>query len=47
MGLRKAISSYLITLPVAFIKPAKDVPPITVLTELERKGIPIVRGTHV
>jgi hypothetical protein len=45
--LRKAISSYLVTLPATFITPGKKTPPIQILTELENKGIPIMTGTEV
>lgn len=37
--LRKAITSYLITLPEAFIKQGKETPPIQTFTALENKGI--------
>lgn len=42
MGLRKAISSYLITLPAVFITPAKEVPPVLPLKKLEDCGIEII-----
>jgi hypothetical protein len=45
--LRKAISSYLITLPATFIIPGKETPPITILTALENKGIKIISGEAV
>jgi len=45
--LRKAISSYLVTLPATFITPGKKTPPIQILTDLESKGIPILSGTTV
>ncbi|UQD55279.1 potassium channel family protein [Flavobacterium sp. K5-23] len=45
--LRKAISSYLITLPATFITPGKDTPPILILTALENKGIKIITGETV
>jgi hypothetical protein len=47
MRLRKAISSYLVTLPATFITPGKKTPPIQILTALENKGIPILSGTKV
>lgn len=45
--LRKAISSYLITLPAAFITPGKKTPPVLILTALENKGIRIISGEMV
>jgi len=45
--LRKAISSYLITLPEAFIIPGKETPPLQVLTALEDKGIKIIYGRRI
>jgi hypothetical protein len=45
--LRKAISSYLVTLPATFITPGKKTPPIQILTDLESKGVPILAGTTV
>ena len=45
--LRKAISSYLITLPATFITPGKDTPPLLILTALENKGIKIITGEMV
>ena len=45
--LRKAISSYLITLPASFIDPGKQTPPIIILTALENKGIKIISGETV
>ena len=47
MGLRKAISSYLITLPAVFITPAKEVPPVFLLAKLETLGIEIIRDHSV
>lgn len=44
MGLRKAITSYLITLPEAFIKPSEEVPPLLRLSKLEEKNIPVVQN---
>jgi hypothetical protein len=45
--LRKAISSYLVTLPATFITPEKKTPPILILTALENKGIKIISGEMV
>ncbi|MDG2431440.1 potassium channel family protein [Flavobacterium sp.] len=45
--LRKAISSYLVTLPATFITPGKKTPPIQLLTDLENQGIPILSGTAI
>lgn len=45
--LRKAISSYLITLPEAFIKPSNETPPVLILTALEDKGIKIIYGRTI
>ncbi|WP_367755537.1 ion channel [Flavobacterium sp. WC2430] len=45
--LRKAISSYLVTLPATFIVPGKEIPPILKLTALENKGIKIISGEKV
>jgi len=45
--LRKAISSYLVTLPATFIKPGKETPPVMVYTTLENKGIRILSGETV
>ena len=45
--LRKAISSYLVTLPATFITPGKKTPPILILTALENKGIKIISGEMV
>jgi hypothetical protein len=45
--LRKAISSYLITLPATYITPGKKTPPILLLTALENKGIKIISGEMV
>jgi hypothetical protein len=44
--LRKAISSYLITLPATYITPEKNAPTL-VLTTLEDKGIKIISGEKV
>ncbi|MBK5278238.1 MAG: hypothetical protein JJE09_05175 [Bacteroidia bacterium] len=46
MSLRKAISNFLVTLPNVFIKPANDSPPLPDLSELEKKGIPILHTEH-
>jgi hypothetical protein len=45
--LRKAISSYLITLPATFITPGKKTPPIPLLFALEKKGIKTISGSIV
>jgi hypothetical protein len=45
--LRKAISSYLITLPETFIIPGKETPPVLNFTTLENKGIQIISGEMV
>jgi hypothetical protein len=45
--LRKAITSYLITLPATFITPGKETPPVQILTALENKGIKIITGETV
>lgn len=45
--LRKAISSYLITLPATFIIPGKETPAVPILTTLENKGIKIISGETV
>lgn len=45
--LRKAISSYLITLPATFITPGKKTPPVLILAALENKGIRIISGEIV
>ena len=45
--LRKAITSYLITLPATFIVPGKETPPVLILTALENKGIKIISGETV
>ena len=45
--LRKAISSYLVTLPATFITPGKKTPPVLILTALENKGIKIISGEIV
>ena len=47
MGLRKSISSYLITLPAVFITSAKEVPPIFDLRKLETRGIDIIQNPDV
>ena len=45
--LRKAITSYLITLPEAFIKHGKEVPPIQTFKNLEEKGVKIIDDENV
>ncbi|MEZ7499026.1 potassium channel family protein [Flavobacterium sp. Arc3] len=45
--LRKAISSYLVTLPATFITPGKKTPPVLILTALENKGIKVISGEKV
>ncbi len=44
MGLRRAITSYLVTLPEAFITPGVETPPIPELSALETKGIQLIQG---
>jgi len=44
MGLRRAITSYLVTLPEAFIIPGDETPPLPELTALEAKGILLIKG---
>jgi hypothetical protein len=43
-GLRKAISSYLITLPAVFITPAEEIPPLFNFAEVEKIGIPVIHN---
>lgn len=45
--LRKAISSYLVTLPATFINPSKESPPALNLSPLENKGVTILSGEIV
>lgn len=47
MGLRRAITSYLITLPESFIKPGDKTPPLPKLAALETKGIQLIQGETV
>lgn len=47
MGLRRAITSYLVTLPEAFIIPGKHTPPLPKLSVLEAKGVQLVQGETV
>lgn len=47
MSLRKAISSYLTTLPAVYIKPAKDSPPEPDLQMLIDNGIPAIKSKQV
>ena len=42
IGLRKAITNYLMTLPEVFIKPSKDTPPIPLLNDLKESEIPLI-----
>lgn len=44
MGLRRAITSYLVTLPEAFITRGNETPPPPELTALETKGIKLIQG---
>lgn len=44
MGLRRAITSYLVTLPEAFITPGDETPPLPGLSALEAKGIQLIQG---
>ncbi len=43
MGLRRAITSYLTTLPEAFITPGDEDPPLPELTALKTKGIQLIQ----
>lgn len=47
MGLRRAISSYLITLPSVFIKPSEEIPPIQRLNKLEEMNIPVLQNKDI
>ncbi len=47
MALRKAVSSYLLTLPSAFITPGDEIPPVLQIGELEKEGIPMVRSEQI
>lgn len=47
IGLRKAISSYLETLPVAFISPSDTTPPLFSLNKLIDAGVPIQEGKEI
>jgi hypothetical protein len=47
MGLRRAITSYLVTLPEAFITPGNETPPLPELTALGAKGIQLIKGGAV
>ncbi len=44
MGLRIAITSYLVTLPEAFITPGDETPPLPELSALETKGLKLIQG---
>jgi len=44
MGLRRAITSYLVTLPEAFITPGNETPPLPEFKTLETKGIELIQG---
>lgn len=44
MGLRKAISSYLETLPGTFISPSEITPPLISLNKLNKAGVPLMTG---
>src|SRR5660397_50690 len=44
MGLRRAITSYLVTLSEAFITPGDTTPPLPELFALETKGIQLIQG---
>lgn len=44
MGLRRAITSYLVTLPEAFITAGDETPPLPGLSAFENMGIPLIRG---
>ena len=43
MGLRRAITSYLVTLPEAFITPGDETPPLPELSAFEHKEIPLIK----
>ena len=47
MALRKAISSYLVTLPTAYITPAAEAPPQLLLAALDTNNIPIIPMNEV
>jgi hypothetical protein len=47
MALRKAITSYLVTLPEAFITPGKETPTLPQFLELEAKGIPLIENKEI
>lgn len=47
MGLRRAITSYLVTLPEAYITRGDETPPLPKLTALENKGIQLIQGETV
>lgn len=47
LALRKAISSYLVTLPMAYIEPAKEAPPQLLLAALIDKDIPVIPMNEV
>jgi hypothetical protein len=47
MGLRRAISSYLVTLPGVFIKPSEEIPPIQRLNKLEEMNIPVIQNKEI
>ncbi len=47
MGLRRAITSYLVTLPEAFITPGEKSPPQPELSALEAKGVHLIQGKTV
>ena len=47
MGLRRAITSYLVTLPEAFIIPGDNTPPLPELAALETKGIQLIHDETV
>ncbi len=44
MGLRRAITSYLVTLPEVFITKGDETPPLPELSALETKGIKLIQG---
>ena len=47
MALRKAISSYLVTLPGAYIMPSEEAPPQLLLSALDAKNIPTIPMNEV
>ncbi|MEQ9378654.1 MAG: ion channel [Imperialibacter sp.] len=46
-GLRKAISSYLVTLPATFVVPGEETPPLNSLSILEKNGIKVSHSAPI